>query len=111
MVFIGIILFYMLVTKYTMISSVCVWYKGGISFGMLVPNSRDWHEKNGNRILHTTKHPLNTLCLRKADWNALLILLITLHCYKQSKNSNSLTCRGFSRFRIPAVFCLPAYLP
>ena len=23
---------------------------------MLVPNSRDRHEKNGDRILHTTKH-------------------------------------------------------
>ena len=24
---------------------------------MLVPNSKDQNEKNGNRILHTTKHP------------------------------------------------------
>ena len=48
--------------------------------------------------------PWNILCLKKADFNALLILLITLHCrYKQSKYPNSLTCRRFSRFLNSAI--------
>ena len=29
-----------------------------ISLSMLVLNSRNLHEKNGNRILHTSKHTL-----------------------------------------------------
>ena len=42
-----------------------------LSLSMLVLNSRDWHEKYGNQILHTSKHALNnTLCLRKSNWNA-----------------------------------------
>ena len=68
-------------------------------------------KSNGDRILCTTKHTLNVLCLRKADWSALLTLLIALRYYKQSKNLNNLTCRGFSKFWNPAVFCLPACLP
>ena len=50
--------------------------------------------------------------MRIADWNVLPTLLTSLHCYKQSKNPNSLTSRGFFKFFCnPAVFCLPAYLP
>ena len=29
-----------------------------LSLGTLVPNSRDWHEKNGCRIFRTSKHTL-----------------------------------------------------
>ena len=29
-----------------------------ISLGTLVPNSKDWHEKNGYRIFRTSKHTL-----------------------------------------------------
>ena len=29
-----------------------------LSLSTLVPNSRDWHEKNGSRIFHTSKHTL-----------------------------------------------------
>ena len=31
-----------------------------ISSGTLVPNSRDSHEKNGNRVFHTSKKALAT---------------------------------------------------
>ena len=48
-------------------------------------------------------------CLRKADWNALLTLLITLHWYQQSKTTNSLTCRGLLMISNSSRFCLPAY--
>ena len=44
---------------------------------MLIPNSKDQHEKDGDQSLHITKHILK-YALRKADWNALLTLLITL---------------------------------
>ena len=51
--------------------------------------------------------PQNVFCLRKADCNALLKLLKTLHCHKQCKNPNTVvTCRGFSRFQNPPVFHL-----
>ena len=68
--------------------------------GTLVPNSRDQHDKWKLNFRHHETHPKHTLFERKADWSALLILLITLHCYKQSENPNSLTCRGFLRFEI-----------
>ena len=37
---------------------VCMYVYMYISLGTLVPNSRDWHEKNGYRIFHTSKHTL-----------------------------------------------------
>ena len=36
------------------------------SIGTLVPNRRDQHEKNGNRILHTTKHTLKYALFEKS---------------------------------------------
>ena len=33
---------------------------------MLVPNSRDRHENNGNRILHPTKHTLKYVLFEKS---------------------------------------------
>ena len=32
-----------------------------VSLGTLVPNSRDWHEKYGYQIFHTSKYTLKTL--------------------------------------------------
>ena len=50
-----------------------------LSLGILVPNSKDQHEQKWQpNFMHHRTHP-NTLCLRTADWNVLLTLLITLH--------------------------------
>ena len=37
-----------------------------VSLGALVPNNRDRHEKNGERILHTTKHTLKYVLFEKS---------------------------------------------
>ena len=69
-------------------------------------------KNNGDRILRATKHTLKSALFEKSRLKyTLLTLLIALRYYKQSKNPNSLTCRGFSKFRNPAVFRLPACLP
>ena len=37
-----------------------------VPLGTVVPNSRDQHEKNGNQILHTTKHTLKHTLVEKS---------------------------------------------
>ena len=44
------------------------------SLGMLVPNSREWHEKNGNQILCTSKHIWKLALLEKSLLNSVSIL-------------------------------------
>ena len=93
--------------------SLTIHYKNVVSLGTLVPNSRDQHEKMTTKFYTPQNTPQNTLCLRKADWTALLTVLITSHCYKQIKNPNSLTSRRFQDFKIQPYFvcqsiCLPA---
>ena len=63
---------------------------------MLVPNSRDQHEKMATEFYAPQNKPYNMFYLRKADWNALLTLL-TLHWYQQSKNQ---IVEGFKDFKI-----------
>ena len=62
-------------------------------------------------ILHTTKHTLKYAFEKSRLKCTSNTIKKTLHCYKQSKNLNSLTCRRFSRFWNPAIFCLLPYLP
>ena len=94
--------------KLLILNVVVLMYLSQVSLGTLVPNSRDWHDKNGDRILHTTKHTLKYALFEKSILKTLLTLLITLHCCKQSKNLISSICRGFSRFWNPAIIHLPA---
>ena len=83
-----------------------------LSLGMLVPNSRDQHETNGDQILHTTKRALQCALFEKSRLKYASNTINNIALLRQSKNPNSLlTCRGFLRFCNPAIFRLPASLP
>ena len=68
-------------------------------------------KNNGDRILRATKQTLKSALFEKSRLKYTSNTINSIGYYKQSKNPNSLTCRGFSKFRNPAVFCLPACQP